>query len=348
MDTVPELSDLVFSAKIDYLSLAGLKRKPLPTTVGRVYWPSTHHGARLTIHDPTADDIRRIAAVYPSGQLAELEVAVDVRPRARLSEAEHLSMLARFKAEYVAKGLKPRFTEELNSGFRGTYRRHPTGYSLRPFNLRVPEAGEQMLHGHRNDGVQVKVYLKGIDNRHQLPFQQHRTRMEVRLGTLGLEAHQLMHISNLADFPFRKELMPYFQHVHGSRRRATSKRKQHNSPMLDLLLRCGDDIDARYWDKVGVGAFLHGGRRASNDLLFYRHTAINDRIGQALHRLQAMFTSKQFVCAAQPDHSESSMMARTCVEVSNSAMTYSYGSGSADDLDREFAELVSGLSVVDK
>ncbi|WP_288254280.1 hypothetical protein, partial [uncultured Hydrogenophaga sp.] len=321
-DTPPELSAFVFHAKIDYVSITGVRPAKMPFTTGRVIAPARYRGARLTIHDPTPGDIERMASVCPAGRVVELEVAVDVRPKYRLDDEEHARVLKLFKAEYVAKGLKPRFLAGLNSGFRGAYLPTKFGYTLRPFNRRVPHASEQLLHGHRNDGVQVKVYHKGIDNKRRLPVQQHRARMEVRLGPAGLDAHKLIHVSDLSGFAYRKELMPYFQHVHGARRRTRRDLDRNRTPLLDLLLACEDGIDRRYWESVGVGAFLAGGRRERNDLLFLRHTEMNYRIGQALHRLQKGLADKKIVCGARPSNQKSPALARTYANQPESAMTY--------------------------
>ena len=321
-DALPELSALIFNAKIDYLSFTGVRREQMPPTTGRVKAPSRYHGARLTIHDPTPGDIERISSAWPDSRVVELEVAVDVRPKPRLDDEEHTRVLKLFKEEYVAKGLKPRFPAGLNSGFRGAYRPTKYGYTLHPFNRRVPHASEQLLHGHRNDGLQVKVYLKGIDDKRHLPVQQHRARMEVRIGPAGLDAHNLVRVSDLSGFNYRKALMPYFAHVHGSRRRARRSLAKNGTPMLSVLLACEHDIDRKYWESVGVGAFLAGGRRERNDLLFLRHTEMNNRIGQALHRLQRDLADKKFVCGDGPSNRQSPTLARTCDDQAESAMTY--------------------------
>ena len=49
-----------------------------------------------------------------------------------------------------------------------------------------------------------------------------------------------------------------------------------------------------------MGAFLPGGKREKPHLIFKRDTALNNRIGQALGRLERSFTVKKFVRPAVP------------------------------------------------
>ena len=53
-------------------------------------------------------------------------------------------------------------------------------------------------------------------------------------------------------------------------------------------------------DLVGVGAFERGGKREQPNLIFKRDTALNNRIGQALGRLERSITVKKFVRPAVP------------------------------------------------
>jgi hypothetical protein len=291
----PSLSELTFSAKIDYVTIKTTRQVQLPALSGKPKWPPSFNGERLTVHDPSAADVVLLRDLFPRQFIHELEIAVDIRPCSFLSEGDFHDCLTRIKAGYLARQLMPVFPAGLSSGFRGTYQRLSNGYKLTPFNLRVPQAHEQHLHGRRIDGAQVKVYLKKLDNMHALPWKAHSVRVEIRLGLSGLDAHGLLHLSDLDGWRLRKELMPYFQHVKGTKRRAATS-KNAPTPLRKLLTAKSDQVDQLHWNKVGVGAFLPGGKRDSEPVRFLRHQELNQRIGQALLRLQSKLSTKKFVC----------------------------------------------------
>lgn len=293
-DIAHRLKNLRFSSKIDYLSVDGLSRVALPRLDGHPIWPASRKGERLTLHDPSASDLRRLQDLFPSGVLSELEVAVDIRSSPCQDDIDYLDMLIRVKSDLVTKGLKPAFNEGTSSGFRGAYKPLKNGYVLAPFNRRLPGTQEQLLYGHRGDGAQVKVYLKGIDQKRPLLTKNQCVRLEVRLGQVGLDAHGLIRINDLADFRFRRELMPYFQHVQGTKPRVTKARKSASVTSQVLFTKL-QQIDTSYWKAVGVGAFERGGRREESGLRFERDTVMNQRIGQALLRLQRGHQSEKFV-----------------------------------------------------
>lgn len=299
--TPPALNQLKFSPKIDYVTIEGTSRVDLPILSGLPKWPRNFHGTRLTIHDPSGTDIRLIEALFPGARLTEIEVAVDIYLAERTSAADVAESLALVKSEYVAKGLKPVFPDGLNGGFRGCYRKTVDGYRLWPYSRRVPSAEEQHLHGRRDDGAQVKVYLKTMDQGKPLAWRRHSVRIEVRLGVKGLESHHLFALGDLMGFRFRKELLPYFQHVRSSSRK-TTKATRTAKPLLALLISKQEMEDAEQWHKVGVGTFEPGGRRAdaAHKVRFHRSQDMNCRIGQALHRLQGAFSPKKFVCLVPP------------------------------------------------
>lgn len=285
-----DLSDFKFTASVDYVTLKGLKKGPLPSLDGKTIWSTTTPG-KLTVHDATAADVRSLAEAFPTGFIDELEICVDIRTAQLLTaELQHEALKA-FKAEFVAKRLKPKFIHGTNSGFRGAYD-HVLKKTL-PYNYRVPTAYQQLLNGHRNDGVQVKCYYKRTDQRTALPVEQHCIRVEVRMNVMGLEHHSLVTVTDLIGFTFRKDLMPYFTHVSGSRLRST--RKTRRTTLLVLLHSKQNELDRPHWDRVGVGAFLPGGKRQKPNLVFKRDIALNNRIGQALGRLERSFSVKKNV-----------------------------------------------------
>ncbi len=291
MKTTPYgLEQFRFSAKVDYLSLKGLTKQPLPDLDGKAKWPKSTPG-KLTVQDCSATDVHKLAVLFPTTLLDELEVCVDVRTAQNLPHDLQEQKLQSFKSEFVAKRLKPTFIEGTNGGFRGAY--DPQQKQPFPFNRRVPKAGEQLLYGHRNDGAQVKCYYKKTDNGRDLQRQDHSIRLEVRLGQLGLDQHGVLNLTDLTLFKFRKQLMPYFTHVHGSRHRRVRQAK--TKPLLAVLHGKQDQIDQSHWETVGVGSFQRGGKRETAALVLKRDIGLNDRIGQALGRLEKSFSVQKFV-----------------------------------------------------
>lgn len=288
--TFYSLDQFRFTAKIDYLSVKGLAKRPLPDLDGKAKWPRSTPG-KLTVQDCSAADLHKLAELLPTAVIDEVEVSVDVRTARELPQDLQDQALRAFKSEYVAKRLKPTFNEGTNSGFRGAY--DPDHKRLCPFNRRVPKGKEQLLYGHRNDGAQVKCYYKKTDNGRDLQRQERSVRVEVRLGQQGLDQHGVLHLTDLTVFKFRKQLMPYFTHVHGSRHRRVRQAK--TKPLLAVLQGKQDQIDQAHWEKVGVGSFQRGGKREAAALVLKRDIELNNRIGQALGRLERSFSVKKFV-----------------------------------------------------
>lgn len=288
--TSAALSAYKFSAGIDYIKFRCLQKQPLPVLDGKAIWPRSAPG-KLTVHDATAADVDLLARTFPGASIDELEVRVDIRTAKPLTAELQRIALEAFTTEFVAKRLMPVFIEGTNSGFRGAY--DPSIKKTIPYNRRVPDPEAQLLMGHRNDGVQVKAYYKRIDQHKHLSVARHCIRVEVRLGMIGLDQHGLLTIEDLMNFKFRKELMPYFTNVSGSRFRKT--RKSSRTPILEVLHAKQEEFDQPHWERVGVGAFLPGGKREKATLVFKRDIELNNRIGQALARLERTFAVKKFV-----------------------------------------------------
>lgn len=289
------LSQVRFSAKIDYITVDGVQKTHVGQLDGRINWPPKYNGRRLTVHDASARDIALLAKIFKNGIVAELEIAVDLKPIGFDDEREYIGAVHQLKAEYLAKRLRPNVASGLWSGFRGAYKRQPFGYSLCPFNKRVPGASEQLLYGRRDDGVQVKAYYKHMDNKRPLPWRQHTARVEVRLGRLGLSHHGIEGLDDVLGFAVRRELSPYFQTVRGACRRMRKSQTQ-GLPLLKVLKAKQESDDQIYWDQYGVGAFEQGGARHCDHIRLLRDLPLNDRIGQALHRLGASLAAEKFVC----------------------------------------------------
>ncbi len=187
-----DYKDLRFSAKIDYITIHTSGKIKLPHLDGKPKWPRPHHGNRLTVHDATAADISAMVATFGPARLIELEIAIDVRPGLSVPVDEREGMLRSIMVNIFARGLEPSGGLGMLTKFRAFYRRLDSGYQVQPFNLALPRATDQQLHGGRNDAVQVKGYLKTRDQGIALPPSQQVARVEVRMGSEGLLGHDLL------------------------------------------------------------------------------------------------------------------------------------------------------------
>jgi hypothetical protein len=116
---------------------------------------------------------------------------------------------------------------------------------------------DQFLIGSKQDAAQVKCYLKRTDQRQQLPDHEVVARVEVRLAEEQLRRLGISALIDLGGFRFRKVLMPYFRHY-----TPVSRGSKGQAPT----------------------------RRR-------RETAINDKIGQALLRLEKRHQHLQSECS---------------------------------------------------
>jgi hypothetical protein len=279
--------DLRFNAKIDYITIHTNGKISLPDLDGKPKWPRAHHGNRLTVHDATAADINALVAIFGPARLIELEIAIDVRPALNVPIDDREELLRSIMVNVFARGLEPSGGLGISKKFRAFYRRLDKGYRVQPFNLGLPRATDQQLHGGRNDAVQVKGYLKTRDQDAALPRSQQVARVEVRLGSEGLLGHDLVTLTDLGGFKFRKSLMPYFSHVAGSKRLIPLKHS--NNAVLRLMKAKQQELDQAEFERVGVGALLKGGKRCDPSVRLKRDIPLNDRLGQALMRLERQF-----------------------------------------------------------
>jgi hypothetical protein len=307
---------LIYSAKIDYITLETPCKLQLPGLMGKAKWPPQHHYRRLTIHDAQFSDLIAMESLYGPIRLLELEIAVDIRPVASLGLKERQSLAERLMVDQLAKQLEPSDGAGMKDHARTFYRRLASGYKVAPFNMRLPCPTDQQLYGWRNDDVQVKAYWKKVDQREKLAPDQHVVRVEVRLSPAGLNLHGLETTADLQNFRFRKSLMPYFRHVQGVR---TPKSKTA-SAMLKLLRDKSSEFDQSHFNAVGVGAFLKGGRRSDQNVLWVRNTGVNNRIGQALMRLERQFSEKNRVSSPLSE-SENPYLVRPAAWLDKSPMT---------------------------
>jgi hypothetical protein len=291
------LADLLFTAKIDYAKFQSARngKIQLPTLYGRVYWAASEHYGSFTVHDPTSEDICALAKL--ALPLLELEVAVDVRPRPHIPLHEREALFGAWMTN-LARQLKPGPASKIKA-FRGFYRAGAA--SPKPFNMRLPDPGDQLLYGHKTDPCQTKAYWKLRNDNEDLSLERQVCRVEARLGTDWLRSHGVVTAGDLASFNFRRRLLPFFSHVEQVKTK-TNQTQGGSRQIPDPLAE---------WKTVGVGAFLTGGRAAGADVRFVRNRPVNIRIGQALHRLgQTLATGEKSVRPAPVGSTAAPIVAR--------------------------------------
>lgn len=281
------LSNVRFSPKIDYFTLSTthrVSREQLGEFEGKAIYPRSMVNTALTIHDPTKSDIELAASYYPESSLTEVEIAIDLRPSSARTPEEHLCGLKEIKSEWIAKCLTPALPAPSQGGFRGAYLPLGSqGYTQR-FNSRVPGLSEQLLYGHRTHPIQVKVYYKQLDQGKVLSWDERSIRLEVRLSGEGLRQHGLDQPLDLLGFAYRKALMPYLRHAKGVELR--ERRARPPTEVIALARKTVERHHADRWERYGVGAFEEGGCSDHSDVKRRRFTEMNDRLGQALTRLE--------------------------------------------------------------
>lgn len=313
------LAMLTFSAKIDYVKISTPGHIPLPELQGRPVWARKTGCNRLTIHDLTPDDLACLSPLLGNATLIELEVAVDARtgdvPVERREE-----LLRRVMVDLFARQLDPSGGPAMVNEFRAFYRRLGAGAIVRPFNRRLPSATDQQLHGGRQDGAQVKCYLKRRDQGQALHARVHSARVEVRLGGTGLAENGLEVLKDLDGFKFRRLLLPYFRHVSSPERRRRTVSPEVQG-LAEALRAAAGRIDLQDWQGAGVGAFQRGGSRHSDAVRLRRNTQVNKRIGEALGRLESQFQLTKSVRARHLPWDKRPTVARVCDDPTQSAMT---------------------------
>jgi hypothetical protein len=286
-----DLAKVMFSASIDYVKVETPGRVALPPLDGSAKFSRQEHYRVLTVHDASGADVATLAGALGDVRIIELEVAVDVVPRPWVRGSERLQLLENTMLDLFASGLDPSEAQGMVNQFRAFYRRLEEGYQIGPFNLRLPKPTDQQLHGGRQDDCQVKAYLKRTDQRKALHPDEWVSRVEVRLSGRGLTSRNVHVISDLLGFRFRKQLMPFFTHVKGTRRRKrvtkiTGKLQQVSDQWHD---RQDQDVFRRH----GVGAFKDGGKVPPDRVCLRRDVDVNNRIGQALTRLERQLRSEK-------------------------------------------------------
>lgn len=279
---------LRFSAKIDYVTLASPQgKRELPNVTGRVFWSRRRHWKTYTIHDPSPADLWKLARDAADPVIEELEVSLDIGCSSEIPQADRLQLVREVMVHLIAKGLDPRGGPMMKNQFRALYKPGDGTQkgSVRPFNMGLPSPDDQQLHGGRHDCVQVKAYLKVRDQGQDLPGEDCVARVEVRLRGEGLAHHRLSRVSDLLTFEFRKSLTPYLRFVRGVRL---------NGPEAFSAQQCF--LAQRVWERAGVGGCSGFGWLQRRKHRVLRDAEMNNRVGQALHRLER--ACRRISCAA--------------------------------------------------
>jgi hypothetical protein len=288
-----DLDLLMFGAKIDFITLSTEGKMPLPRLDGRPVWSAKEHYRKFSIHDATGQDLARVLAACGDLPVDELEIAVDARPRSCVAAADRERLIDRVVVEIFGARLDPKPMAADADNFRALYR--PAARKIiGGFNSRLPHPRDQQLHGGRDDPAQVKVYGKRVDMKADLAARDWSARVEValreELGPLGITA-----VSDVFDFRFRKALMPFFRHVRGTARRRNARARVQGA-LRAVLDQWYEKRDRELWDAAGVGAFKPGGKGRAGAVRLIADRALNDRIGQALGRLEKSISAAKSVC----------------------------------------------------
>ncbi len=243
---------LKFAAKIDYAKFTnGGIKVPLPSLAGSPEW--THpkgkpHDWILTIHDPTPVDLRAIRVAYGNPMLLELEVAVDMAPRAFTTEAAHAASLTELYLAVAAR-FRPEEKALWDYGVRGAL--SGRGQKPQPLERRLPTPAEEVIYGHRSEFMQAKLYLKTLDQNVALPLAEHRIRMEISLRRNACMVFGLDRASDLFDYPYRARFATHFRIIDRPAVRAAGE-------LSEGELRKRTKRMERAWATAGVGKFAVG------------------------------------------------------------------------------------------
>jgi hypothetical protein len=299
-----DLDQVLFAAKIDQVRFASPGHcRALNDALGcRLKWQSGEHYKSFAVHDPSPNDLIVVRSILGAAPVLYLEVAVDLRPRPAVPRRDRPAFLEVLMVDLISRQLCP---SGVVKGVRVYY--DPIKKKTQPFNKRLPPAQYQQLHGWKGQPCQVTAYLKRLDQGAALSPADFVARLEVRLLGSGLSSRGIHTVDDLFGFKFRKQLQPFFTHMKGVQQRR--RRGQLPPAEQDVTNRFLSHQDQRTWDRVGIGGFTAGGS-ASKPVRLLRNVKVNDRIGQALGRLEDQYRAKTFVCFADAANDAKPYLAR--------------------------------------
>ena len=289
----PNLHNLEFSAKVDYVTIETAGKRALPKLIGRPHWVASEHYKKLSVHDLAPEDLQSLSLIFPDGRISEIEVAIDARVSSKVDDRAVRAKCLESYYAWVATHLYPYHAPHMSSR---TSAYDPADGKLKPFNFRVPSPSEQLLYGFRNDAAQVKVYRKTVDNHIALTAMQESVRIEVRAGQQVCQELGLHNLRNLHGFAFRSLLSAYFWMAASAapRHRRLSKVPIQNV-VRDYRRKAIQREASAAWERSGVqGAIVVPGMHI---MRIKPHRLANQRFGKALQRLQERFSRERFILA---------------------------------------------------
>ncbi len=293
------VDELRFSAKIDFVTFTneGLK-VPLPRLTGSHEWTRVRGSQNwnLTIHDPTAADLRAIATAYENPMILAFELAIDLAPKAALDPANHARVLETTFAAVAAR-FRPEDKALWDYGLRGAV--SGRGQKPEPLERRFARPEEEVLYGRRGDFMQAKLYLKTLDQGVILPLTEQRVRMEVTLKRWACMQFGLSNANDLFGYKYRVMFTTQFRIIDRPEvRRLRGLKAPEIEKRTKRMLRA--------WQTAGVGKFpveeqpradrieaavakIRSRARAqlpAGQFKLLRDQRANDKIGVALNGLQ--------------------------------------------------------------
>ncbi|MDZ4188785.1 MAG: hypothetical protein U1D25_11845 [Hydrogenophaga sp.] len=246
------VEDLLFSAKLDFVKLTNCGIKiTLPVLSGSHEWTRPTRNKpdwEVTIHDPTAADLRKIIEAYENPTIMAVEVAVDLVPKIILDGAAHASHLGSLYVAVAAR-FRPEDKALWDYGQRGAV--DAPRMKPQPLERRFARPDEEVLYGHRGGFMQSKLYLKTLDRGTMLSLEKQRVRMEVTLRRWACVQFGLDKASDLFGYPYRAKFTTNFRIVDRPEVRAVRGLSDR-----DFIKRTTRML--RAWKTAGVGKFAVG------------------------------------------------------------------------------------------
>lgn len=243
-----------FAAKIDYVTIkVSSKTVQLPDFDGVPKWGERKDSSGLwtfTIHDPTRRDIIKLVEAFRDPLLWDIEVAVDLSPKAKLTLEERKAFLREtFLA--VAGRFRPEDASLWGYGSRGAVIERRG--KVEPLERRQASPGEQVIYGGRREFMQAKLYYKVSDQDAPLPPEQHVVRMELHLkrGACIDDEIGLTRMSDLLGYKYRATFAKHFRIIlEPDLRNAKSLSPAEAKKRTQVMWRA--------WSKAGVAKFPDG------------------------------------------------------------------------------------------
>lgn len=242
------VDELKFSAKIDYVTFTnGGIKIDLPDLTGSTEWNREKGSSNwnLTIHDPTAADLRAIATAYENPMVMAFELAIDLAPKAMLDPV-NLARLLETTFAAVAARFRPEDKALWDYGLRGAV--SGRGQKPKPLERRFPRPDEEVLYGRRGDFMQAKLYLKTLDQGVILPLPEQRVRMEVTLKRWACMQFGLANAKDLFGYRYRSKFTTHFRIIDRPEVRLLRGLK---APEIEKRTK----RMLRAWKTAGVGKF---------------------------------------------------------------------------------------------